>query len=344
MIGFPIPKSTPGRALVALVAGGSLLLAGCTSDPVDEGGERPPGSQATADTATLAGRSPLTGRRIVGARPKRPVTVVKIDNTAASAPQVGLSKADLVVEQLVEGGSTRLAVFYHSELPRRAGPVRSMRATDIGIVKPADGVLVASGGAGPTIRRMRQAGIRTVTEGGPGFSRDSGRSSLYSLFVDLSRLTRRLPAGSVPDPYLPWGSVEDFPAGHPARPARGLEAEFSGGHTTTWEYRNGRYTNVDGYAAAGDRFRPHTVLVLRVKVGDAGYLDPAGNPVPETRLTGSGEAMVFHGGKVVRAQWQKNGPADSLALKRQGKALEIPPGNVWVELVPRDGGAVRIRG
>ena len=73
--------------------------------------------------------------------------VTKIDNTDNSQPQVGLDKADLVTEELVEGGMTRLAVFFYRHLPKVAGPVRSMRASDIGIVKPAHGVIVASGAA-----------------------------------------------------------------------------------------------------------------------------------------------------------------------------------------------------
>ena len=78
--------------------------------------------------------------------------VTKIDNSSASRPQVGLSKADLITEELVEGGITRLAVFYYQQLPEVAGPVRSMRASDIGIVKPAHADIVASGAAPPTLR------------------------------------------------------------------------------------------------------------------------------------------------------------------------------------------------
>ena len=38
---------------------------------------------------------------------------------------------------------------------------------------------------------------------------------------------------------------------------------------------------------------PDTVLVLRVKEGDAGYLDPAGNPVPVTIYEGKGAMMLL---------------------------------------------------
>ena len=85
----------------------------------------------------MQGTWPLTGLPAKGPAPDHPVYVVKIDNTESSAPQVGLSKADLVTEELVEGGLTRLAVFFYSASPTQVGPVRSMRASDIGIVKPA---------------------------------------------------------------------------------------------------------------------------------------------------------------------------------------------------------------
>ena len=83
---------------------------------------------------------------------KHPILVTKIDNSTSSSPQVGLSHADLVVEELVEGGITRLAVFFYSDVPDNAGPVRSMRASDIGIVPGDHATVVTSGAAGVTVR------------------------------------------------------------------------------------------------------------------------------------------------------------------------------------------------
>ena len=342
MVGTRTRSSSRSRALVAFGALGlsaTLALAGCSSDSQPGAPDSGPSGQSTAEGATLMGEWPLTGLPANGPAPKHPVMVVKIDNTASSSPQVGLSKADLVTEELVEGGSTRLAVFYYSRLPRVVGPVRSFRASDIGIVKPAKAVLVASGGAGPTVRRVASAGIRTFTEGAPGYYRDNARSAPYNLFMKLPELAAKVKSHGTPAAYLPWGDAKSFPKG---QRARGLAAQFSGGHTTTWRYQGGKYRNVNSNASAKDQFRPDTVLVLRVKVGDAGYLDPAGNPVPETKLTGSGEAMVFHGGQVVRGTWVKKGYAGTIGLRTKGGALTLPPGHVWVELVPASGGNVSI--
>lgn len=340
------PMHTPARAgrtrarsLVTLALTAALALAGCSESTDSPSAGESPESQSTAAGATLAGQWPLTGLPAEGPAPKHPVMVVKVDNTSSSSPQVGLGKADLVVEELVEGGSTRLAVLYYSQVPQKVGPVRSFRATDIGIVEPAEGVLVASGGAGPTVRRMQSADIRTITEGATGYYRDSGRTSPYNLFMELPKLARTLKSTGAPQSYLPWGSEEDFPEG---QPAGGLAAQFSGGHTTTWKYQDGTYTNLNSHAAEGDRFQPATVLVLRVKVGDAGYKDPAGNPVPESKFTGKGQAMVFHGGRLVRGTWTKKGLDAPVRLSTKAGELTLPPGKVWIELVPGDSGKVSV--
>jgi Protein of unknown function (DUF3048) N-terminal domain/Protein of unknown function (DUF3048) C-terminal domain len=322
-------------ALLALTLTAALALTGCHKSST--GGESP-GSQATAQGLTLTGEWPLTGLAADGETPRHPVMVVKIDNSANSQPQVGLSKADLVTEELVEGGSTRLAVFYYQHTPKLVGPVRSMRATDIGIVKPAKAVLVASGGAPPTVRRIAAAHIKTFTEGATGYRRDPGRVAPYNLFMALSRLAKKVTAQASVPSYLPFGAAKDLPRG---QPATGLSAVFSGGHTTRWTYAGGRYTNQNSFAATGDRFTPDTVLVLRVKVGDAGYLDPAGNPVPETKLTGTGKALVFHGGRVVHGTWKKS-LSSTITLTSPSGALTVPAGHTWIELVPQNGGRVTI--
>ena len=283
--------------------------------------------------------SPLTGLALTGKVPQHPVMTVKIDNSANSAPQVGLSGADMVAEELVEGGITRLAAFYLTHTPTRVGPVRSMRATDIGVVKPLGGVLICSGGAAPTVKRVKEADIRTFTEGAAGFARDSGRSAPYNLFIDLQTLAGTLKPAKLASPYLPFGNAK-LPKG---KPAAGLTATFSPSSSTSFTYAGGRYTNVDTNAASGDQFRPQTVLVLRVQVGDAGYLDPAGNHVPETKFTGQGPAMVFHGGRLVRGTWVKNGLDADVTLKNGGHNLQLPPGPVWVELVPANGGNVTVK-
>ncbi|WP_148615758.1 DUF3048 domain-containing protein [Nocardioides rubriscoriae] len=337
---MPFPRTPHVPALAAAVAL-CLALAACGGG--DEQPAAPDGTAASAPRAEVSGNPdtwPLTGLMVQGGTSvrKHPVLVLKMDNTPSSDPQLGLGSADLVVEELVEGGVTRLAAFYYSTIPGVVGPVRSMRASDIGIVSPVDGDMVTSGAASVTIQRIEAAGIDYYTEGSPGFFRDSSRYAPYNLFTDMGEVAKA--AEGVPGrpvDYLPFGPDDDLPAGQPATSVR---ARFSPGHTTTWSYRDGSYVNVDGYAADGDAFPADTVLVLRVKVGDAGYRDPAGNPVPETVLKGSGDAMLFHGGRLVRGTWGKSSLDSPIKLTTRAGALDVPPGHTWIELVPAATGDV----
>ena len=276
-----------------------------------------------------ADRQPVKRRR----RPNHPVMVTKIDNTSNSRPQVGLKKADLITEELVEGGSTRLAVFFYQHVPGLAGPVRSMRATDIGIVKPAKAVIVASGAAPPTVARIKAAGITAFTEGAPRL------------------LARGQPPGAVQPVHAPpelakkvetKDTVAELPAVRARRrtsprgsQARGLDGDLLRRAHHHWTYPGGKYINQNSYAASGRPVPARQRAGAAGRRGDAGYLDPAGNPVPETKFTGTGEAMLFHGGRVVRGTWSKS--LDStVKLRTKAGALTVPAGHVWIELVPAE--------
>ena len=339
---LPARGSSPRSArfvVVLLTSALCLALAACGGPGA---AAKKPDSQPIEGGAKLAALWPLTGEPVQGATPDRPVLVTKIDNTASSAPQLGLKQADLITEELVEGGLTRLAVFFYRQLPPVAGPVRSMRASDIGIVKPAHAVVVASGAAPPTLARLKAAKVPFFDEdnGGSSYYRDSARRSPYNLMAKLPELAAKAEDKAVvPASYLPWGSAKDFPGGSRAT---GIDAVFSRDHTTSWRYAGGRYVNDNSFAAQGQRFQPDSVLVVRVREGDAGYLDPAGNKVPETLYTGRGTMMLFHRGQVVRGTWTKRSQAAPVSFRTASGALTVPAGHVWVELVPVDRAGGRV--
>ena len=79
-------------------------------------------SAKKGESAKLVEISPLTGQAMPNGRPDNPVFVVKIENTDGGAPQYGLDKADMVLEELVEGGLTRLAAFYYSDAADQGRP------------------------------------------------------------------------------------------------------------------------------------------------------------------------------------------------------------------------------
>ncbi len=331
---------------VALLVGGLFL-----APRLGDSGPGPDPEEASPDPV-VAEPWPLTG--VSGEdEPSGQVVVVKVDNTANATPQVGLDSADVVVEELVEGGLTRLAVMLHSRLAGTrgtlsVGPVRSVRSSDVGIVAPTQGLLVASGGAGKAVNDLDRAGIETAFEGEEGgFTRADDRPSPYNVIADVAELqqTAADPDGAVPEDYFAFG-----PAPAEGRRAGEVLMRFSPSSDTTLSHtgkKNGgswaRPEDRSGTGAAGGGFRADTVVVLRVQTRDAGYLDPAGNPVPETITTGSGTGWLLHGTRATKITWSKaeEDVPWSFALEGAGEEVFVPPGLTWVALVPEEG-SVRV--
>ena len=170
--------SRPGfllRAAATLTAAG-LVLTGCGSS------EEPTDAKASPSAPAEPDHEPLTGVELpegqTAAR-KHPAYIVKIDNTSASDPQYGLAKADMVVQELVEGGVTRLAVAYYSQLPKEAGPVRSMRATDAGIAAPIDAKIMTSGAAPYTFAQLKKHDVEWIDMSTPYVVRDTSKPHDY---------------------------------------------------------------------------------------------------------------------------------------------------------------------
>lgn len=265
--------------------------------------------------------------------------VVKVDNTSSARPQVGLDSADLIIEELVEGGVTRLAAFYYSEYPKLVGPVRSMRDSDIGIVSPVNGKLVASGGAPGTKKRIAEAGIDVLTEGSPGFSRAGSRPAPYNLMLNLQKAVAELDAPEPSEPYLPFDDTE-LKSG---KKVDAFSVRFSSNSTTRWKPAKGGWVRANAPVSPADDFVAQNVLVFSVEVGDAGYLDPGGNPVPETKFVGEGKAMLFSGGRMVRGTWSKEDYDSAISLETaEGESLSVPAGHTFIELMPRKDGAVTL--
>jgi len=123
---------------LVLFALSSLALSGCAAEaviePLDESGT------VTEEAFVDVPRHPLTGVELGSTVVSGPSVAVKIDNTSSGRPQVGIASADIVYEELVEGGVTRYLAVFHTTIPDEVGPVRSGRPQDAGIVPSYDGI------------------------------------------------------------------------------------------------------------------------------------------------------------------------------------------------------------
>lgn len=318
------------RPLAAAAAAAAvILLSGCSNGgPLSDGPTTPP-----VDTNV----SPLTGLKQDGP-PDNPVYMVKIENTGGGEPQYGLHQADMVVEEFVEFDVTRLAAFFYSELPTKVGHVRSTRTTDVGLAKPVDATLVASGGDDEPLKAVKDAGITFYTYDldDPGWSKDPGKVAPYHVLWNLQTLNETAKKTTPKRSYFEFG---DGPAASDVtKKVTSAKVAFAPATITSWTYDGKTWVRSPERAAPGESFKADTMVVLLGRVKDAGYGAQGGAFVPEIVLEGSGPAVIFSGGTATEATWHKQGKDGTMSFtaKKTGKAIGLKPGRVWLEAAPRD--------
>lgn len=328
---------------LAVLVGAALALAACSpSTPAGTtSAEEPPAPTTT--TPPPPPIWPLTGEEMSDPSLEgvNPVVGIKVENTSAARPWTGLSSADLVFVEEVEAGITRFHAVYNSEFPEVVGPVRSVRPMDAAILGMWDGTLLASGGQPQFLDRVASVvGLMTQDRGDAGFYRDRSRKAPHNVYVDLTQVTPQLTAPDEIAPIAVYGEPTSTANGNPGT---ALQVNYPAARTTwAFDAASGLYFRADNgtssVQADGSQLNARNVLVLRVTTKMTGALDPVGNPVPETILSGSGVLYLFQGGKVVEGKWSKGGDKDPFVLTDlAGAPLVLTPGNTWLELLPERG-------
>ncbi len=286
-----------------------------------------------------ANRSILTGRSTTLGR-NRTALVVKIDNVPRARPQAGINDADIVYVELVEGGATRYAAVFHSEDVSTVGPVRSMRTTDINLLRALDRPLFANSGAnqGTTsaVNASPLVNIGHATSAGGAYWRNNNRSAPHNLFSSTTSLRNQASGGSPPEMFNIRRPGTELP--NESEATTGVSVSYQNTSVSyTWN-GSGWARSQDGAATvdtAGVRTAPETVIVRFTPYG----VSPADRNSPEANVVGTGRAWIFTEGRLVRGSWHKPS-ADAVTnyFDQNGDPLELLPGRIWVEL-PKPGGA-----
>jgi Protein of unknown function (DUF3048) N-terminal domain/Protein of unknown function (DUF3048) C-terminal domain len=326
------------RRPLALLAATAVAVAGAAACGGGDGGDeatvkkkKSPETTTTTTAPPPPPVAPLTG--VVdpsGAALTRPVLTVKIENAPEARPQAGLELADVVYEEVVEGGITRFVVMYNSIVPDVVGPVRSVRDMDPYIVWPLGGVFAYSGGAPGPDAAIREAPVNPVDESATGTAmfRDGGRAAPHNLFGYGQALFDRGGAPVPPPALFRYLAPGETIVGEPVLSAR---VGFQAGYDPTWTYDPPTNTWLRSYGAdpfvtaSGAQVAPVNVVVQFIHY--PGY--------SQGDTIGGGDVFVFSGGQLVRGKWLRGAREETtLFVDAAGNPIKLTPGPTWVELVP----------
>lgn len=340
------------RTTIARLVTLAVLLAACSpaaSEPVDSSTTSAPTTSTSSSTSTSTSTTVESlDTSLVNGLPvddptllDRRVLAVKIDNHPLARPQSGIDQADMVMEMMVEG-ITRFITIWHESDVDYLGPNRSGRPTDANLL-PAfnEPTFTISGAQGWVQNMITGNGIHMIKELSEGTFRISGRRAPHNLYVDTFVLRETADAREHPDDP-PEGPIWEFgPLPADAAPASSVTMRFSG-NTVVWDWdeteglwlrsASGQESMVRDQEGNEERIGLPVLVAL--------YTDQYSvNGLPSSEVTGSGEAYVFADGSYVQGTWEREELTDWFTLTDpEGNVMTVPPGKVWVSLVPTNSG------
>jgi len=267
---------------------------------------------------------------------------MKIDNVDLGRPQAGIDRADVVVEETVEGGLTRLFAVFQCKTASSVGPVRSARTTDAALLRLLDGAVFGYSGANrkaiKPVAATSNAVLLSYDDQPDLFHRDNSRPAPHNVFTSTGTLVK---AGTEKDDSLdappPWFSYGSASTG--AKPATSVALRWSPDASAGWTWSGSRWQRTQNGTADvlvnHHRVAATNVVVMRIRTKDTGIRDAVGNPSPDDVVVGSGKVSVFRDGKVVTGTWKRPDLGSPMVLTdAQGRTIELAEGSTWVELLP----------
>ena len=274
------------------------------------------------------------------------ILVVKIDDTNAAHPQIGVESADVVYVEQVEGGLTRLAAIYTSKLPPLIGPIRSARISDIELLAQFGRVGFAYSGAQSKMRPViAAANLENLSaERNPPsiYGKDPDRPGPVDMILKPDLLLER--ANANPKIRIETATASVFPFGDaPTGETNTAVAKVkwpSAKYELRWDSTNEKwliyFNEKPNMAANGEHLYADTAIIQIVSITPSIYGDKFGEITPFSKTTGSGKAVMLRDGFSYQISWQRNLETDVTTwMSEDGGVANFKPGRTWIFLTDK---------
>lgn len=297
--------------------------------------------------------NPLTGEMVAdpAVLQRRPL-LVRIGNDYEVRPQSGLSMADMVWEEAMDGWTiTRLTAVIWSRDPETLKPIRSARLFTIDLGYMFDGALVHSGANDQVRWLLSQSTLVDLDEyfhpAPYSWLQPEGKWKEYPWMGRVATSSKKVrdylkKIGKEKAVQLSGLAFsEQVPAGDAATyveipyPKRALvEYRYDAASHLYKRWARGE-PHTD--ALTGEQLTAANVIVLYATYQETNVKDVNGQPTFNIVSTGEGRAQVFRDGVAVECKWIR--PTRESFIKfvyLDGSPVPLRVGQSWVEVVPPD--------
>ncbi|MGC8512404.1 MAG: DUF3048 domain-containing protein [Acidimicrobiales bacterium] len=298
-------------------------------------------TSAPPTTAASTAVCPLTGASAPGGTPPaRPALAVKIGNDPAARPQSGLSNADIVFEEPIEGNITRLLAVYQCQEAPEIGPVRSTRWIDTQLLGQFGHPAFAfAGGIIPDVNLVADSSVYNLDlfTHSQASTRITSRYAPENLYTSTSALWALDPSKTPPSPIFHYGKPSE-----PGTPTSEATLLFSGILNVQWRWDASTakwvrlYAGVPNVDADGTPVTATNVVIERVTTSPGTIPEDVNGALGvHSQTVGSGQVTILTGGSAYNATWSRpNTSVPTQFVGPNGQPVNLAPGSTWVELLP----------
>lgn len=317
------------RNTIFLLAAAVISLAGCSKT-----------EQTEVQPETM--QAPFSGERTTERLDRRPVVAV-INNHPLARPQSGIAEADQLYEFLAEGGMTRFAAVFQSEMPENTGPVRSARDYFVRLAEGMDAFFIAHGyspDAKTLLENQTVDHINGMQYDGSLFERSADRRPPHNSYISSEHIDEALSivhASKKISKIPPLSFLNDGEHDKIGEIASSITVAYSSDSNFISSYgysdeKNRYYRSVKGIDTI-DKANERRVEIANVAVMEMNHETIDGQGRLSIDLQSGGRAMLFHEGIARPVQWQNRG-GFLVPVEENGNAVRLTPGMTWIHIVP----------
>ena len=324
---------------------------------IPEDTTRAPETNEQGDIITYI--DPLTGlRQLYDVSSVRPVSLV-FDNVSIAAPQSGISKMDILIETMVEGGISRLVGITNDHIDPDGngtldvyGPIRSTRPYMISLSQAFGSLMVGGGGSPQAYEMISKLGLNYLDGVNDryalqGFHRDVERYKNdgyeHSLMITGKGMTKLAEINSFATTQKTKEAFKFIEVGKSRYLAGGAAAHvilkyslyqqvqlvYSSQTGTYYRYQHGDVPHLD--AENGEQLNFKNVLILFANTSNIEG-DTEGRL--NIGVTGIGDGYYVSDGRYAPIKWSRASDTSELTITGLGgEAITLNRGKTFISIV-----------
>ena len=272
---------------------------------------------------------------------KRRALGVIVAQYLQTMPLSGISKADIVIEGPTAnpGGVTRLLLIFQCNPPKEVGSIRSVRPYMVDIALGYDVVLSSWGGASAAIKRIGYLGLdwfdARVNPSG-AFFRKRNRYAPHNGFAKPSILWTAVKQNKMrrTNQFKGYKFLEKSKI-KPKKTVQVINIDYYYPVKYVYDQKTGKYLRYWNNKMAIDlntkkQAYANNLILMKTKQGVLSF------GVADIKVLGSGTALIYQSGKVIKGKWVKKAPKSKVFFfDARRKEMKFVPGPTWIELVDK---------